>query len=452
MPNHSRQDFQDRVRRIEERRAAEQQNRGSDPGTVRRARRKMSATLILTLATVAALGVLGFTLPYLADDLPEEWAFELPKVTWPPKAPERAEGSGGGFGVVSLMPQKTKRDRIPTEVEARNNGIYYPTGFVAGTPNPGDPLSLVASGFTHKTGSEIPLSVSTFPLGTECSFRPPQEDEIVLGANVTGALLPTAIRAITNEQLGRALNKSLAYKLEKPKSKRPITMVEGTVNMVNVFVTETAKPVYLVLQNMNGSTVWNLHTAPGAEIAHIALISGHGTGVLLDGQNIPIEALRISDFVTKHEYGRDDETRDCMIRPWPKPKNHWIAAQKAATGNMLYENQVETFAKGHLQYSRWFTAAFGVDPDEVSVTAEAAAHVVLGPVPDAPVPYRPVSRGDLHIVDFSHILTGDAEYLARRVGAINTDLLQAAIGGPLESLIQPIRQLKPEPAPEAPQQ
>lgn len=439
----SRQDFQDRVRRIEQRQKTAADLRAQDQKSVRRAGKRISATLIMGLATVAALAVLVFTVPQLTDSLPEDFALELPQVDWSPKSPAATNSPTQSDGVISLTARRPEKDKLPTTVTAGQNGIIYPVRFIAGTETPGDRLSLVASNFSGNTGNEIPRSVSTFPLNQTCTLRTPKPDETVRGVMLTDALLPTAVRAITNEQIGSAMARSIAKSIERPRRNIQITQVDGTVKGVNVFVTDTEKPVYLVLQNMKNSVVWNVQAAPGVTIAHVAMISGHAAGVILPPGPTTVEAIRTYDFNTDAEAEPED---GCMTRPWPKPKKHWIAAQKAAKNNMLYENQIETFAKGYNAYNLWFKRELGVDADAVSVTAQQAAHFVLGPLPEEPLPYRPLSRGDLQITDFAHILTGDPDYLNRRVAQINSDVLTAAVGGDLSSLRPPIQRIAPQTA------
>ena len=63
-------------------------------------------------------------------------------------------------------------------------------------------------------------------------------------------------------------------------------------------------------------------------------------------------------------------------------------SRKPNTGNQLYVNQMESFAKGRGAYAAWYTQAFGIGPDINEVAGAGAAHVLVGPVPDKPLPYR----------------------------------------------------------------
>ncbi len=439
--NHSREDFQERVRRIEARKQAELESRGKSSSTVRRAGRKISATLILGIATIGALGVLALTLPHLTDDLPEAIAFELPKLDWSNTQTSTSTGKSGSFGVVSLV-SSSKRKKTPTEVHNTNHGYVFPAGYVATNLDEVVAVNSIIAGYDGRSETEIPLEIKKFKTVSECTFRPPAQNEQVRGAAVQTALLSTAVRAMNDRQLAYKLNKQLADQLERPTRRRNIEPLQGIVKVINLYVTDTEAPNYLVLQSTGGNVVWNVHLGPEVSVSHIALIGSGASGVLLpDGINPTIEALRIGDFMRASNDRRREDPDPCSVQPWLKPKPHWIAAQKAETGNMLYENQIETYAKGHHNYDRWFQGVFGHAADTVNLSANAAAHMLIGPLPAAMMTYAPLSRRTLNITEHDHIFTGDAEFLSRRISNINNSILLAAAGGDLTNLNPPIQEV-----------
>lgn len=447
-----REDFQERVRRIEARRQAELEARGTgEPSTVRRAGKKASSVFVmLAIICVVLIGIVA-TLPSVIKELPEDWAFSLPKIDWerPVREAQERPKRSTPFGVVSLIPKRKEEERDLSQVFAENQGLVFPPGFAANDQNAALDIAMVATGFDAAPGPDLPARITPLAFNTACTFRPLAAGETLHSVNLGNAFTTAPIRVVMDEWIADSLTKYLKRKLNQSRFRGKITPASGSVQMANVFVTDTSAPVYLILQTMSGNTVWNIHAAPGVQIAHVAMIAGGIPGVALPSEDISVEALRVSDFVEKHEFGRDDAARDCMIRPWRKPRENWIAARKATKGNALFENQMESYAKGHHAYDLWFQGQFGVSADSVTIGALSAANVLVGTPPASPLPYQPLSTRTLHLGQSDHVFTGDEETLTTAITTLHQSMLLAAAGGDYANLKPPVRELAPQPTTEA---
>jgi len=83
------------------------------------------------------------------------------------------------------------------------------------------------------------------------------------------------------------------------------------VGLVNVVVTETEKPVVLLL-SARRYTLWNIHPARGVNIAKIILVSNTLNGLANVPEGTDIHAL----------YGQE-ATQRCNIVPARRPQEHW---------------------------------------------------------------------------------------------------------------------------------
>ena len=303
----------------------------------------------------------------------------------------------------------------------------------------GDPLALT------DVATQVSLPSDNTNIGTiipivrnaQCNLRTPMASEKIMGVRIENALLPAPLYAFSNEQLAAQLLTNVEAVTQGGADPSIDMTLSGQKGVLDVFVTDTSAPLYLVLQNMGPGVVWNLHTAPEVEIAHVALIGSDFSGAANLPAGTSIEGLLVSDFIPPHQYGADDSARDCMIRPWRNPQPDWIGSQKSEAGSLLYQNQMYSYTKGYQAYNRWYTGTLGVDAATNTVTARDAAHVVLGPAPVEPIDYRTLAGADLHLMETDHLFVGDAATRTAASERLHQDLLTAAIGGDLSALNPP---------------
>jgi hypothetical protein len=273
-----------------------------------------------------------------------------------------------------------------------------------------------------------------FERNAMCNLRQPLPSEKIMNLRIQTALMTAPVQAFSQEQLANRLIDNIENVTQDGHSYDATAQITGQKTMMDVIVTDSSAPIYLVLQNLGPGVIWNIHTAPDVTIAHVAIVSSSYAGLVAPPDDASFEALLVSDFVSGHEFGADDVIRDCMIRPWRKPQPDWIASIKAADGNMLYENQVYTYQKGYEAYNAWFTKTLGVDASTNLVTARDAAHALLGPVPAEPVAYQSMTGRDVYVMRTDHMFTGDTTTRQTITDDLHSSLLLAAIGGGIDAL------------------
>lgn len=289
--------------------------------------------------------------------------------------------------------------------------------------------------------SSEPTNIIQYENIASCAPRRPTSDEKIMGVRLFEAQEPTQIQAFDKAEMANALLQGLRVSInfrrqirlgEKEIRKLTYTQLgqaQGHMKSVDVILTDTSAPLYLVLQTQNGNTLWNLHLATGVKLSHVVLVSDGKAALSGLPTKASFEAMDINDFDTQPDSGSD-----CMIRPWRKPQPNWIAWQKAQDGNTLFTNQLATFNKGHAAYNDWYQVAFGVDASSGTLAAKSAAHVLLGPKPEKTLPYHMIGGNDLLIAQTDYLIKGDAQTRAARVTQLHSDLMHAALGGGLETL------------------
>jgi hypothetical protein len=136
-----------------------------------------------------------------------------------------------------------------------------------------------------------------------------------------------------------------------------------------------------------------------------------------------------------------------MVRPWRAPEADWTAMTNSQAGttllngveleNDLYSNMMYTYRMGHAAFAAWYTATLGVDPDSNLTAVRAAAHVLAGPVPTTPVPYRLMAGHDIYLTRTDYYVGGTATQRAAQVDEIQNALMRAAAGGDIALLTPP---------------
>ncbi|PJI85188.1 hypothetical protein BC777_3187 [Yoonia maricola] len=363
-----------------------------------------------------------------------------------------AAGVGGFYGW-NAMPQDLK-DMLASVVSSEDPTARAPED-IPETDTMSDQGVTLASPAVLHTGTEplaltdvvMQVSLPTIDTATgniipvvrnpQCTLRSPTQGETVMGVRIENALLPAPVHVFSNAQLTDTTLQNIKTVTQNGADPLDDMALSGEKTVLDVFVTDTSAPLYLVLQNIGPGIVWTLHAAPQVEIAHVALIGSDFSGVANLPNDATVEALLVSDFLPPHQYGADDVARDCMIRPWRTPQPDWIGSRKSEAGSLSYQNQMSSYAKGFAAYNSWYTATLGVDAAANTVTARDAAHVLLGPRPDAPFGYAPLAGQDIHMVATDHLMTGDFATRSTAITQLQQALLGAAIGGDISALNPP---------------
>lgn len=338
-------------------------------------------------------------------------------------------GFNGPTNIASIGRHREEEPR-----RLRDRGYIYDASLVATPDNTLIETAQLFAGYAPMSDATAPRDVLQFDTNNACTLRRPSQQEKVMNVRLDFGVTDGPVQIFSKAMLGNAVTRNINGYVtrHKPKEARD-SRIDGHIKVVNVVLTDTSAPLYLVLQTLDQDVVWHLHPAPGVTVAHVAMI-GNNSGIV-DMPDMPtFEALRVGDFVTPHEYGNDDEFRECMIRPWRNPQPHWDAVIKSKEQNLLMINQVYTYATGHAAFNNWYQQTLGVDADLNVTAAEGAAHVLAGPVPDGLVPFQDMTGRDIHITRTDFVITGSQADRAATIDKMQMDLVLAATGGDLANL------------------
>ncbi len=195
-------------------------------------------------------------------------------------------------------------------------------------------------------------------------------------------------------------------------------------------VTETAAPVYLVLEAGAGKRIWNIHLAPGARIERVVLLGGDQVGVANIDPVVPVEVLP------------SEGLQACGIRPaHPLNAAHRFFRELEAEGVTFAEAERRRTEQAAMveAYARWLRDTFDLDARADRAGFDFGTLSVVGKVPAdavAKAVYAPISGARILTTQDSFFeirgQTAEGEDFAARVRAIATSFAY----GDLANLMQ----------------
>ncbi len=222
--------------------------------------------------------------------------------------------------------------------------------------------------------------------------------------------------------LQRAMDHLKQWREEKREPRLPVSK-SNAFAIVDVAVTAGPKPIYLVLAG-HQNTLWNIARAPGADIAHITLISS-GRAAIVNHGEAPVQ------FMT------GAKTASCGASPARAPAPYW--------GIHKYDDHhskeaVQSRMTSHLKFDRFFREAFGAPSETVVQGAELAERVLAGPPPKTLAEravYKPVAGATIVTPQADHIMYADAHGYSVAYQDLVAKTLQTRLAPELAALRKP---------------
>lgn len=344
------------------------------------------------------------------------------------------------------IPKGEQKPLIPSVLhEASLYGGLYHSPAVLSSDGQDYVVTDIVSGFTPPAEPLPPKDMKFFDKNSKCEFRTPKRSEKVYSVNLDFGLSKTQVHTFSDRQINKKLTAFLDWNMNSDYTrKRPMEdfIVTGKTYSVDVFVTDTKAPVYLVLQSTSKPIIWNVHAAKGVKIAHIAINSGGGSGVVVPKANTSFEAIDYVDFLLTKEQKRktnsskknkktakDNTPEPCEARPWRKPKEHWVQWIKANNNGGVYRNQRDLYFEKSRFYDTWFRSIFNQPAEKNLTEAEAAAHVLLGPRPKQNIPYHAVADSVVHMMRVDHVIVAEEAERKKQILAIQNAAMDRITGG-----------------------
>lgn len=276
----------------------------------------------------------------------------------------------------------------------------------------------VIEGYVAQVAKDIPAEIMTIRPVTGCRLTPPGVGALV--GHVTAGRSKLELPLLTYDDSTLAAAVQVFVDSYREFGSGRIESGDGVAyEAYDVAVTETARPVYLVLVNMGGHRIWNLHLAPGARIERVVLLGGDHAGVANLDPVVPVEVISAAGLA------------DCGIVP-AYPLNSGRRSFDVLNGEdgpakEDSEAQFERMQARVSAWNAWFRDSFGIAADETRAGFDEGKLSVVGPVPGEGVPkavYQPFAGARIRTTQDQYFeIRGQspkAESFAGRVEAIAT--------------------------------
>ena len=321
-------------------------------------------------------------------------------------------------------------------------GAEYGDSHVANAVAKPIAIADLASGVQVSEPNTPVTDVALFDANATCTLQRPARDEKVLNVYVRNSGIEAPVQAINSAEMQRFLEQQVSKALEEGKPLDLSNVNEGRFNMVDVYVTDTTAPIYLVLQTFSSNIVWNLHTAPGVTVSHVAMISGGSSGLAGDIGTATIESLRARDFGAYPEVSYNSkrpapEDYDCMAWPYQQPNESWTAWQGSKDGNTMDGNLLFGQSYGYDVYEHWYRKALGTSPNENAVISALARAALAGPIPAQPVAFPKQDGLKLRLMRHDQVFSGTTSEREKKFVDHYQGILAAAAGGDITSITRP---------------
>ncbi len=276
----------------------------------------------------------------------------------------------------------------------------------------------VIDGHVTRVAKAIPAEVMTIRPVTGCRLTPPGEGTLVGHVTAGSSELELPFLTYGDANLAEAVQVFVNSYREFGSGK--VQSGSGVAyEAYDVAITETARPVYLVLVNMYGHRIWNLHLAPGARVERVVLLGGNHAGVANLDPVVPVEVISatgLAECGVIPAYSRNSD------EPAPAVLNDGSGATSEEAEARIAQTQDRIAA-----WNTWFRDSFGIIADETRAGFDAGMVSVVGPMPADGQPkavYAPIEGAQIRMTQGQYFeIRGQSppsETFAGRVEAIAT--------------------------------
>jgi hypothetical protein len=321
-------------------------------------------------------------------------------------------------GCSDAPPDGDPAKRLRTELR----GYRAPIGVMMGADETPYWMASAVSDFHEAGNSQLPAMIENLPTGGSCTFAKPRTDELLAKVHVDSSPMKAPVYVVSRLTMAERTKQYLEnYKAEMDIV--PLNIGDDQMGIVDVVVTETSKPIYLVLA-YSSATIFNLQLKEGAKVSRIALVGFGPVGVANVDPSIPMRALN------------GPAMQLCNATPFRQPADHWIFFRNAKEDSSLSDVLSKNYSY-YSKFSRWYRGSFGQPSEPNSIGASEASHVLVGPLPETleeRVPFRSLEGTTLVLSsnDFVHVGSG-ADYKQQMKDIIVADATRLA-GGSLDML------------------
>lgn len=255
-------------------------------------------------------------------------------------------------------------------------------------------LDTVFDAWQSTTQADAPMLLAPVPLVQNCALAAPAEGARVAMVAAVDSPMQAGVLAWEAADFRAAV----ADAIRSQRTTGAIARAAGKqvsksvrYQSFDVAISETARPVHLLLQGNGTRRLWNLHLAEGAQLSGVTLLGGEADALAHLPEGVPVEAIGWRAMVGcggAEAYPYDPEGffhktyRDGVVQDAEFQRMNAAQAARAAA------------------WSAWLQARFGADP-EARVGYATGVAALIGPLPEAgaEIRWRPLQGAPLRVAE-----------------------------------------------------
>lgn len=259
----------------------------------------------------------------------------------------------------------------------------------------------IAEGYASPRRGDSPARLVAASLTNGCLLPTPSAEAEIVYVEIYAGYDDAPLYFVTHDDI-KAVRRYIEENHERPDLERMVRI--NAAKQVDVFVTETEKPVYLVLTAYD-ETIWSLQLGDGVQLDGIAII-GYEPQALAHAPS----GVRIGYTV----YDKSPQ-RSCMEIPQRPVNGSWKAVAKAEKqrSESGFKKTIKEARQNHYRFRNWLSAHVG--RPQRTIDAYRTSHVLVGPPPSARLHYRPLTDAELGFSANAVPIWGDADDAADRI-------------------------------------
>lgn len=271
----------------------------------------------------------------------------------------------------------------------------------------------IATGVAPPRMADVPATLTPVTIGGACRLPKPSEGVEIVLVELFSGYDPSPLHLFTESDVDAArppaqapVDATAKASAAAPSERPDLGWVIQTsaAGQIDVFVTQTDRPVYLVL-SAHAEVLWSLQVAEGARLDAVAVIGSKPQALA----HLP-EGTRVGFTV----YEESPQT-DCMVKPQRPVNDTWVPEGKIKG----YGETIRQAKKDHWAFRDWLRNRLS-EPDR-TIDALRTAHVLIGPKPDQPMPYRPLTGARLTYTPNATPLWGSAKQVTDLIRQVAAD-------------------------------
>ncbi len=290
----------------------------------------------------------------------------------------------------------------------------------------------VIAGYSTRVAGDAPGPAEPLTPRADCRPVPPTAGAMLAHVAIAGDTgLALALSTYDDADLAHA-GQVFVNVYRKTGMKNPFGPAGHAYQAFDVAVTETARPVYLVVEATGGLPLVNLHFAPGARLERVVLLGGNQMGVANLPPGVPVEAV-LSPVL-----------RACGAVPfYPLNPGH-LYFQTVENGAIRADEVAGYEARQAAAEQAWaqaFRDMFGADAAAtLAGNWQGLTLAVAGPVPETPearAVWTPVKGAPVLLTSGQYLETAGMRREGRGFDARVEAIVRAFAWGDLSNLLLP---------------